>query len=366
MKCCLRHVVPFATSFALMVTASSCNRTTEQQTEPGSATTSSKIPKGVHSTVVASGLCNPLDICFSPAGDLTICESGAGRVLVQKDDGTGTLRLVEWIQGFQIEDWPLVSGSGAKTMKLSCTSASWGGRRLLIVADGGLAPGEDKLRFFWNAGTAESGIESNGIPTTTGQPDDHGESHVTSMALTPDGMRLFAVGVGTNDKTWIRSADIASRSLDPYIASDDHGITADNPVRIAMWDEQDVVVLYAGRPGHDDACLVRWNTGTQNPVAQWKLKGLVDPTGMARIGKSNRLWIVTSPTSGDTGATKGRLARVTLPEGDAVVDVVIETLVRPTACAIGPDGALYVSQIGDAYDSDRGSVVKLTGLPAEN
>ena len=97
--------------------------------------------------------------------------------------------------------------------------------------------------------------------------------------------------------------------------------------------------------------------------AQWTLPGLADPMGMDRIPGTDRLAVVDNRWS-LTAVGAGKLGSVTLTEGggEAGVDILAEGLEGPVSCAFGPDGRLYVTTLGAAFDKDLGQVLAISGV----
>jgi hypothetical protein len=62
----------------------------------------------------------------------------------------------------------------------------------------------------------------------------------------------------------------------------------------------------------------------------------------------------------------GRLARVSLPpkSEEAKVRVIADNLQGPVSCAFGPDGDLYIAQLGAEFDKDKGQVIAVSGIKA--
>ncbi len=130
-----------------------------------------------------------------------------------------------------------------------------------------------------------------------------------------------------------------------------------------QWDATTLLVLYSGAGGKDDGIVVAWDIPTKTPRTTWRLAGLVDPMGFDRIPGSDDL-IVVDNNWALTEVKKGNIARVTLPEGGGIAKIKLwgGRLHGPTSCAFGPDGTLYITELGEAFDTDKGSVIAITGI----
>jgi hypothetical protein len=292
--------------------------------------------------LIADGLQNPSWVSFSPDGVLTVCDSGHGRV-AQVVDG----ELTDYITGFPTEYWKVDAETGAERFQLGPLSAAWMGTTL-VVTDAGRKDGEEMLRFFDGAGIA-----------TDGRPGTPFETEGNLTGLYVDGERIFVAGQGSDDKSWVLVSD-AEGNLSGFASADEHGIETNSPMQ--TWVRGDkVLCVYSGAGGVMDGRLVEWNAdGT--PHRQWTLPGLADPMGFAplpggQLAMVDNNWALTEVQA-------GRLARVTLPEagGEAQVEMLADALQGPVHCAMGPDGRLYVTQLGERFDAGLGQVLAIGGF----
>ena len=292
--------------------------------------------------LIAGGLQNPSWVSFSPEGVLTVCDSGHGRV-AQVIDG----KLSDYITDFPTEYWKVDADSGAQRFLLGPLSAAWMGSTL-VVSDAGRKDGEEVLRFFEGGGTASDGREGQSFET---------EGNLTGLYV--DDERIFVAGQGSDDKSWILVSD-AEGTLSGFASADEHGIAINSPMQTWVTDGK-VLCVYSGAGGVEDGLLVEWNAdGT--PSRQWTLPGLADPMGFApladgRLAMVDNNWALTAVQA-------GRLARVTLPEagGAAEVEIVADALQGPVHCATGPDGRLYIAQLGERFDAELGQVLAIGNL----
>ncbi|MCA9057619.1 MAG: hypothetical protein KDA85_03940 [Planctomycetaceae bacterium] len=316
--------------------------------------------KQFKSTVVAEGLNNPSGISFSPSGVLTVCDSGNGRVVLIKDG-----KVEDYITGFTTEYWKVDAETGAKRFKLGPLSSVWLNEKTLAVANAGLKDGEEVITFFDAAGTADSGKSTNAIPPTSDDPADKGEGNLTGLSLSDDGSTIYVAGQGADAKTWVLKVDVASKKMSTAFSADAAGIEINSPMDTMPWNENSILALYSGAGGKDDGLIVQWNTKTGKVMKKWTLPGLTDPMGFARVPETSSL-IVVDNNWALTEVKAGRLARVNLPRDaeEAKVNVLSEQLRGPVACQFGPDGALYIAQLGTEFDANKGQILKIEGIKA--
>jgi DNA-binding beta-propeller fold protein YncE len=136
-----------------------------------------------------------------------------------------------------------------------------------------------------------------------------------------------------------------------------------SPMATMPWNKNTILALYSGAGGKDDGLIVEWNTETGEVVKKWPLPGLTDPMGFARVPDSKALVVVDNNWS-LTEVKTGRLARVSFPKDsdEARVRVISEGLRGPVSCAFGPDGDLYIAQLGTEFDSDKGQIIAVSGI----
>lgn len=320
--------------------------------------------EGAKVSVVAKDLMNPSGLAFGPKGELTICDSGHGRVLLVRDG-----KSEDYLTGFDTEYWKPGKDGEPSRFKLGPLSAVWLPDGRLVVSDGGKKDGEDRIMVFEGKGKAADGKASSGIPPTTIEDDgtkdpaDNGEGNPTGMALSHDGKSVWVSSQGSDAKTWVATFDPATLSFEVWASADEHGIAINSPMQVLSWDAESILVLYSGAGGVDDGLIVQWSIAEKAPLQQWQVPGLLDPMGMAREPGKDTL-MVTDNNWALKEVNRGRLARVTLPAGggEAEVEILADGLRGPTACAYGPDGALYVAELGKEFDKTFGRVLRFEGL----
>ena len=314
--------------------------------------------KQFQARVVLDGLCNPSCVTFSPDGHLTVCDSGNGNVLLVKDGSAE-----KYLTGFETEFWKVNADTGKKSFKLGPLSAVWVGKRL-AVTNAGLGDGKETVVFFDGPGNASSGKATNSVGPTSDDAKDKGEGNLTGLSVTEDGSTVFVAGQGADAKTWILKVDVATRKMSGAFSADDAGIAINSPMATLPWSKNAVLALYSGKGGADDGLIVMWNIKTKKVVRQWNLPGLTDPMGFARVPDTNQVVVVDNNWS-LTEVKPGRLARVTLPrkaDMPAKVRVIADDLRGPVSCAFGPDGNLYVAQLGSEFDTNKGQVLAISGI----
>lgn len=297
---------------------------------------------GLSVEVVADQLQNPSWVSFSAKGVLTVCDSGHGRV-VQVVDG----EVRDYLTDFTTEYWKVDADAGTQRFQLGPLSAAWMGDTL-VVSDAGRKDGEEVLRFFNGPGKASDG--------RVGQPFAT-EGNLTGLYV--DGERIYVAGQGSDEKSWVLVAD-AEGTLSGFASADEHGIAINSPMQ--TWaTENGVLCLYSGAGGVEDGLMVEWSAEGA-PQRQWTLPGLADPMGFAPL--SDGSFAVVDNNWALTEVQPGRLARVRLPEasGPAEVEVIADALQGPVHCAMGPDGRLYIAQLGERFDAELGQVLAVSGL----
>ncbi|MEX1026043.1 MAG: hypothetical protein WD226_13295 [Planctomycetota bacterium] len=315
--------------------------------------------EGVRAAVLLDGLMNPSGLSFAPDGALMVVDSGNGRVLRVDEQGSAP-----YLTGFDTEYWKIDPESGAKRFLLGPLSALWMEDDVLAVTDGGKADGLDRVGFFRGPGTAADGTYTAGIAPTSDDPADLGEGNPIGLALGPDGNTLYMAGQGADAKTWVLTASRKHTSFTPLLSADEHGISTNSPMQVLVESDDTLLVLYSGAGGQEDGLLVRWSLATKSPIATYPLPGVIDPMGMDFYpGTRSRLAVVDNNWA-LTDVQNGSLFEVVLPaRGNEVrVTRLADNLAGPVACCFGPDGSLYVAQLGARFDAGLGQVLVIGGL----
>lgn len=312
--------------------------------------------------VVAEGLNNPSSVTFSPAGLLTVCDSANGQVVTIKDG-----KVTPYITGFETEYWKIDAETGKKRFKLGPLSSVWINKKTLAVTNAGIGDGAETVLMFDGPGTAADGVATNAVGPTSDDANDKGEGNLTGLSLSEDGSTIYVAGQGADAKTWVLSVDVATKKMAGLASADDAGIEVNSPMDTLPLNKTNILALYSGAGGKDDGLIVQWNTKTGKMVKKWTLPGLTDPMGMDFIPGTKSLAIVDNNWS-LTEVQAGRLARVNLPRKDgteaANVRIIGENLHGPVSCAFGPDGDLYIAQLGAEFDTGKGQIVAVSGIKA--
>lgn len=314
--------------------------------------------KGYSAQLVAANLNNPSCVLFSPKGELTICDSGNGRIVIVKD---GKIR--NHITGFATEYKSDDKETLVRRFQVGPMSAVWLGPRKLAVTDAGRGDGEETIRFYRGAGYAEDGETTNPVTSTTDDLADQGEGTLTGLVRGPGGRSLYLCGQGTDLRTWILRCDVTDKKLWTFASADVEGLKINTPMQCVLSKEGTLLVLYSGTATRKDGAIVEWSLDTGEKGRTWDLPGLVDPMSMTFVPNTDELALVEADNAA-THVRPGRLARVKLPKegGKAEVTVVATSLRGPTSCAFGPDGRLYVSELGRQFDLKQGRVIAISGF----
>ena len=319
--------------------------------------------KNLHSWYVLQGLKNPASLSLSPSGDLTVCDSGNGRVLVL--DGTdGSKAPKRTIDGFETEFWKVGKDGEPDRYALGPLSTVWVGQTL-VVSNGGLADGKDNLKIFEGDVPVADAKTTNAIAPTSDDAADKGEGNFTGLSVAQESGKIWVCGQGADAKSWLCRADVTAGTLETFLSADEQGIATNSPMDSLQWDAKTVLVLFSGAGGKEDGLLVAFDTEKKAVAAQWTLPGLVDPMGMARNPGTDELVVVDNNWALKT-VNRGSLARVKLPSGggEAEVQVVTRQLLGPVDVCI-KDGVVYVAQLGEAFDTDKGAVIAIEGVLSE-
>ncbi len=313
--------------------------------------------EGFSASLILEGLNNPSGVSFSDSGALTVCDSGNGSVILFVD-GEPT----DHITGFPTEFWKVNAEAGTKAFGLGPLSAVWRGDTL-AVTNAGAKDGEETVQFYSAAGVASGAEQTNAVGSTTEESADKGEGNLTGMCTDGDDT-LYVCGQGFDGKSWLLRATRSTKELVAFASADDAGVSVNSPMQSMMWDDDTVLVLYSGAGGKEDGTIAAWNTESGALEGSYTLPGVKDPMGMDRIPGTDELAVVDNNWS-LTEVLPGSLVRVSLPEGDGTecsVSTITSELRGPVSCAFGPDGRLYVAQLGTEFDSDKGQVIAVSGF----
>lgn len=314
---------------------------------------------GYSATIVASGLMNPSFVSFRPgSGAMTICDTGNGRVLLLRENG-----VMETLVGnMTVEYWKPMP-EGQDLYRVGPLSAVWIDESTLAVTDGGKPDGEESVIFYRVSGyTSEEMGRTNTIGPTTDDEDDLGEGNLVGMNVSADGEWLWVCGQGSDARAWMLRANIEQRTLETFVSALEHQTGGRAPMQALPW-RGNLLVVYSGESAVNDGMIIEWDITERKPLNTWNLPELVDPMGIARIPGSADEFIVTDNNWNLNRVNEGKLALVKLGDGGKKeLSIIAHKLLGPVHCAFGPDRRLYVTCLGEEFDSDKGAVLAISGF----
>ena len=111
----------------------------------------------------------------------------------------------------------------------------------------------------------------------------------------------------------------------------------------------------------DQAAELKFVNPSNGQLALQIKSGLHRIAGLAYSPKSDSLYAVGATAAGDSGGVY-RIDDASAPGKPACKATKIADAARPTALAVGPDGSLYVTTLGESNEKgDKGTLLKLTG-----
>ena len=312
--------------------------------------------------VVLKGLDNPCGIAVQPeTGLIFVSDSAAGKVV--KFDPKKPLTSTD-----VITDFPLSSYGKGPEYVIGPLGLAFLDKNTLVVGGGGLDDGAELLRVYDVSG--DKPIKAKDMkkkigPLTAGDVSIKGEGNFYAVAIA--GNTVYVASNGDDTKGWVLRADLGADSpkLEGFIATKE-ATGLDAPVGIAIASNGLIVVGQMGEisvPG--DSLLTYYSPKDKTLRAKFKT-GLHDIAGLA-YGKTNLLYAVDFAWI-DT--KQGGLFRLDSDLKGGVSTKKIAGLDKPTALAIGADGAIYVTVFGsvkkDAKKDSKekpGTVVKIIDTP---
>ena len=308
--------------------------------------------------VVLEGLNNPCGIAIQPeTGEVFIADSGNYQIVKL---GVGEAEPV-------ITDFPKdVYGKGPK-VNIGPLGLLFLDKDTLVVGGGGQPDGAELLRVYklpedGKPIKADATVAAFALEETE---DIKGEGNF--YALASDGEYVYVTCNGDDTKGWVSRATIKDGTLtdyERYLATKE-ATEVDAPVGIAMSPGEQGGYIVVGQMGEisipGDSLLSFY-------TADKKLKlnietGLHDICAVA-YSKRKRMYVLDYAWA-DT--TQGGLFQIVEDKeaDNGIKTVKIMSLDKPTAMAFAPDGALYITVLGEAEDANsKGQLIKI-GVDAE-
>ena len=295
---------------------------------------------------------------------LYIAEAGAGRVVRVIVGAEGEAKPTPVVTGFALADRGPLHGGRVGPLSVAFLTAN-----RLLVGTGGLGDGADLVSVY--------SLSDNDAELSYDQAD-HSAGPVASSNRSTSGEGAFADIAGTDDacfvaarsgdaRGWVLKATVdANRiaGLEPFVA-----------MQKAAGNERPTAVVVDPRPKHHYLLVatcgeldgeadsrVTMVSPTSGDVALNLATGLRDIVALA-YSPSGDLYAadlaVDDPAAG--GVFRLEAAQVDGRESCRAVKIAAAT--RPTALAFTPDGALYVTALGDAGEDNgtlTGALLKIT------
>ena len=291
--------------------------------------------------IAPDGLVNPCGVAVQPdTGDVFVSESVAGRVLRLVDG-----KAEDVITGFPQEPF----GDSAST--IGSLGLAFLDRDTLVVGGGGHADGGDVIRIYKVPNRGAAAISHEAVTQSLGPLDASGavpgEDDLFAVAAT--GKAIFATAYGDDTKGWVVKANRNGGgfgALQRFIATKDV-VGVDAPFGLTVSDQGHLVVGQMGEITAPKDSLLCFYDASSGKLLLNLETGLHDIIGLA-YGPQGHLYALDF-ASLDT--TQGGLFRLDAQDnrGQQTVKAVrIASLDKPTSLAFGGDGALYVTVIGAA------------------
>ncbi len=328
----------------------------------GSARADEK-PAGQQMTIVIEGLKNPCGVAIQPdTGDVFLAESGAGRIVRIKN---GQAEAV-------ITDFPLdIYGQGPK-YAIGPLGLAFINKNTLAVGGGGRPDGQELLRIYSLPEAGKSikadamlkalgplpAAEVNNDAKSSGEQNE-GEGNFYAVAVTP--AAIYATSNGDDNKGWVVRAEIQTNGFGPltrFLATKE-AVGVDAPVAVVISPRGELVIGQMGEIGETRDSLLTFYNARSGKLLLNLDTGLADITALAYSSKGLLYALDFSWTHPEEGGLF-RLDSLLANGVPAVRAVKIISLEKPTAMAVGPNGAIYITLLGSA----DGVTGKLVVLPA--
>ena len=308
---------------------------------------------------VLGGLDNPSGIAVQPeTGFVFVSDSAAGKV-IKFDPAKSPAKAIDVITDFPISSY----GKGPK-YAIGPLGLAFVDKNTLVVGGGGLADGAELLRVYDVSG--DKPIKADKMktkigPLTAGDVSIKGEGNFYAVAIS--GNNVYVASNGDDTKGWVLRADLGAGTptLEGFIATKE-ATGLDAPVGITISPGGYLVVGQMGEiTVAGDSLLCYYSLKDKKLISKLKI-GLHDIAGLAYYkSDKNRLYAVDFAW---IKTTDGGLFRLDSDGKGGVNATKIESLDKPSALAVGADGAIYVTVFGTAKKDSKekpGTVVKITG-----
>jgi hypothetical protein len=308
---------------------------------------------------VLRGLKNPWGVAIRPGGsavgfEVFVADTGAGRIVKLAGEKPG--RSTDVITGFP------TAGSGAGPLE---TSGPRGllflGRHRLLVIGG--SNGEDSLRLY-ELPEDNRPLEFDDAKTVAALPADGGRLYGLARTRVnervPD--ELIVTASGKDSQGWLGKVALrpgpALGEVKPFVTSTPQP-RAMVPVGLVVSGRGFVVAGWKSseeKPG--DGSIVFYN-----PIDGASLLALPttlqDVSGLVYSEETQNLYVCDLSADSPRQGGVYRIDDASKPGKPACTAVRIAAIERPTALAVGPDGALYVTACGSG--NGQGVLVRITG-----
>jgi hypothetical protein len=318
---------------------------------------------------VVSGLDNPWGLAVRPGAptegpwELFISESGAGRV-VNWTIGSGTSSATP-----AITDFPTRTFSQRGAYRVGPLGLDFLTRSKLAVGTGGLGEGKDTVQVYVLpevGGTLKYDAVDHAVgPVVANTQYKTGLGAFLCLANTEDA--LFATGSGDDTGGWILKASLnANRlaDLQRFIAPR-QTTGVDAPTAVVVNPKPSYHYLVVGQQGSGGnvrdsrLCFFSPKSGI---LAMTLPIGLYDVAGLA-YSPAGDLYAVDFAADNDNAGGVYRIDAAIVDGQESCRPVKIAAAVHPTALVFAPDGALYVSALGNRAEATKpatGTILKLT------
>jgi DNA-binding beta-propeller fold protein YncE len=309
---------------------------------------------------VLENLDNPCGVAIQPeTNTVFVSDSGAGRII----------RVVDGKAQDVITDFPRdVYGKGPE-YNIGPLGLTFLDKDTLVVGDGGNPDGEELVRIYTVPEPGQDPIKADAMNASFGPlpaaGDAVGEGNFYAVAANEGA--IYTTCNGDDAKGWISRAERNSKlgELTKFIATKEQ-VGVDAPVALTISPDGHLVVGQMGElTAEPDSLLTFYNASSGQLLLNLQT-GLHDITALAYTRESGQLYALDFAWA---DSSQGGLFRLD-GEGSGIDQtcnaVLITSLDKPTAMAVGPEDTLYVTILGtpkkDAKEGEKpGQLLKITG-----